>query len=72
SGDSTKLLGHDELTQEEENIAKKMILVGILIRSSINEKKSLDALKAPPKPLLHMPMQQNIAGSSQPSGESSF
>ncbi|CAN6838661.1 unnamed protein product [Brassica oleracea] len=82
SGDSTKLLG-GELNQEEEDIAKKMIIVGLWCiqlcpsdRPTMNEviemmEGSLDTLKAPPKPLLHMPM-HNIPGSSQPSGESSI
>ncbi|KAH0885463.1 LOW QUALITY PROTEIN: hypothetical protein HID58_061559, partial [Brassica napus] len=82
SGDSTKLLG-GELNQEEEDIAKKMIIVGLWCiqlcpsdRPMMNEviemmEGSLDTLKAPPKPLLHMPM-HNIPGSSQPSGESSI
>nr|VDD27756.1 unnamed protein product [Brassica oleracea] len=42
SGDSTKLLGHDELTQEEENIAKKMILVGLwCIQVSSSDRRSM-------------------------------
>ena len=82
SGDSTKLLG-GELNQEEEDIAKKMIIVGLWCiqlcptdRPTMNEviemmEGSLDTLKAPPKSLLHMTM-QNISESSQPSGESSI
>ncbi|CAH8385660.1 unnamed protein product [Eruca vesicaria subsp. sativa] len=82
SGDITKLLG-GELNQEEEDIAKKMIIVGLWCiqlcpsdRPTMNEviemiEGSLETLKAPPKPLLHMPM-QNISESSQPSGESSI
>ncbi|KAF3581437.1 hypothetical protein DY000_02033453 [Brassica cretica] len=65
SGDSTKLLG-GELNQEEEDIAKKMIIVGLWCiqlcptdRPTMNEviemmEGSLDTLKAPPKSLLHM------------------
>ncbi|KAG2287503.1 hypothetical protein Bca4012_032324 [Brassica carinata] len=82
SGDSTKLLG-GELNQEEEDIAKKMIIVGLWCiqlcptdRPTMNEviemmEGSLDTLKAPPKSLLHMTM-QNISESTQPSGESSI
>ncbi|KAG7543749.1 Protein kinase-like domain superfamily [Arabidopsis thaliana x Arabidopsis arenosa] len=79
--DNAMLLG-DGLTQEEKDIAKKMILVGLWCiqfcpsdRPSMNKvvemmEGSLDSLNPPPKPLLHMPM-QNIAESSQPSEEES-
>ncbi|XP_056863477.1 LEAF RUST 10 DISEASE-RESISTANCE LOCUS RECEPTOR-LIKE PROTEIN KINASE-like 2.3 isoform X2 [Raphanus sativus] len=82
SGDITMLL-EGELNQEEEDIAKKMIIVGLWCiqlcpsdRPTMNEviemmEGSLDTLKAPPKPLLHMSM-QNISESSQLSGESSI
>ncbi|KAH0918571.1 hypothetical protein HID58_026231 [Brassica napus] len=70
----------DEITQEEEDLAKKMILIGLWCvqlrpsdRPSMNKvvemmEGSLDTLKAPPKHLLQM---QNVGESSQPSGESS-
>ncbi|KAJ4885495.1 Protein kinase family protein [Raphanus sativus] len=78
-GNSTRFLG-DEITQEEDDLAKKMILIGLWCvqlrpsdRPSMNKvvemmEGSLDTLKAPPKHLLHM---QNVAESSQPLGESS-
>ncbi|XP_023637823.1 LEAF RUST 10 DISEASE-RESISTANCE LOCUS RECEPTOR-LIKE PROTEIN KINASE-like 2.3 isoform X2 [Capsella rubella] len=82
-GDYARLLG-DELTREEEDIAKKMILVGLWCiqfsssdRPSMNKvvemmEGSLDSLKAPPnpKPLLHVPV-QDLSESSRPSEESS-
>ncbi|XP_010450949.1 PREDICTED: LEAF RUST 10 DISEASE-RESISTANCE LOCUS RECEPTOR-LIKE PROTEIN KINASE-like 2.2 [Camelina sativa] len=83
NGDYVKLLG-DGLTREEEDIAKKMILVGLWCiqfcpsdRPSMNKfvemmEGSLDSLNPPPKPLLHMPIMQTIAESSQPSDESSI
>ncbi|KAG2307428.1 hypothetical protein Bca52824_027176 [Brassica carinata] len=82
SEDITKLL-RGELNPKEEDTARKMIIVGLWCiqlcpsdRPTMNEvtemmEGSLDTLKAPPKPLLHMSM-QNISESSQPSGESSF
>ncbi|XP_010440921.1 PREDICTED: LEAF RUST 10 DISEASE-RESISTANCE LOCUS RECEPTOR-LIKE PROTEIN KINASE-like 2.3 [Camelina sativa] len=83
-GDYARLLG-DELTREEEEIAKKMILVGLwCIQFSPSDRPSmskvvemiegsLDSLKAPPnpKPLLHLPM-QDLSESSRPSEESSI
>ncbi|KAF3526943.1 hypothetical protein F2Q69_00048467 [Brassica cretica] len=78
-GNSTRFLS-DEITQEEEDLAKKMILIGLWCvqlrpsdRPSMNKvvemmEGSLDTLKAPPKHLLQM---QNVGESSQPSGESS-
>ncbi|KAG7548385.1 Protein kinase-like domain superfamily [Arabidopsis suecica] len=81
NGDYVKHHG-DGLTREEEDIANKMILVGLWCiqfcpsdRPSMNKvvemmEGSLDSLNPPPKPLLHMPM-QNIAESSQPSEEES-
>ncbi|EOA23165.1 hypothetical protein CARUB_v10016809mg [Capsella rubella] len=75
NGDYLKLYG-DELTQEEGDLVKKMILVGLWCiqfcpsdRPSMNRvvemmEGSLDSLNPPPKPLLHMPM-QSIAESSQ-------
>ncbi|VYS68582.1 unnamed protein product [Arabidopsis thaliana] len=81
--DNTRLLG-DGLTREEEKNAKKMILVGLWCiqfrpsdRPSMNKvvemmEGSLDSLDPPPKPLLHMPMQNNNAESSQLSVESSI
>ncbi|KAF8108219.1 hypothetical protein N665_0113s0009 [Sinapis alba] len=80
-GNSTRFLG-DEITQEEEDLAKKMILIGLWCvqlrpsdRPSMNKvvemmEGSLDTLKAPPKHLLHMQI-QNVAESSQALGESS-
>ncbi|KAG7552054.1 Protein kinase domain [Arabidopsis thaliana x Arabidopsis arenosa] len=82
NGDYVKLHG-DGLTREEEDIAKKMISVGLWCiqfcpsdRPSMNKvvemmEGSLDSLSPPPKPLLHMPL-QNIAESSQLSEESSI
>ncbi|KAG7611095.1 Protein kinase domain [Arabidopsis suecica] len=82
NGDYVKLLA-DGLTREEEDIAKKMILVGLWCiqfrpsdRPSMNKvvgmmEGNLDSLDPPPKPLLHMPMQNNNAESSQPSEEDS-
>ncbi|CAL9224446.1 unnamed protein product [Arabidopsis halleri] len=79
--DNARLLG-DGLTHEEKDIAKKMILVGLWCiqfcpsdRPSMSKvvemmEGSLDSLNPPPKPLLHIPM-QNIAESSQPSEEES-
>ncbi|CAA7055620.1 unnamed protein product [Microthlaspi erraticum] len=81
NGDFASLLG-DELTLEEQEIAKKMILVGLwciqlrpLDRPSMNKvvemmEGSLDSLEAPPKPLLHMPV-ETLSESSLLTGESS-
>ncbi|VVB09137.1 unnamed protein product [Arabis nemorensis] len=81
NGDITKLLA-DEINQEEEEIAKKMILVGLWCiqlcpsdRPSMNKvvemmEGSLDSLEAPPKPHLHLPM-GNLSELSRPSEEES-
>ncbi|KAL1192389.1 LEAF RUST 10 DISEASE-RESISTANCE LOCUS RECEPTOR-LIKE PROTEIN KINASE-like 2.1 [Cardamine amara subsp. amara] len=66
NGQDSKLLG-DELSREEEEITKKMILVALWCiqscpsnRPSMNRvvemmEGSLDALEVPPKPVLHYP-----------------
>ncbi|EOA35776.1 hypothetical protein CARUB_v10021008mg, partial [Capsella rubella] len=66
NGKQCKLLG-DELTKEEEEITKKMILVALwCIQSSPSNRPSmnrvvemmegsLDAIEVPPKPVLHLP-----------------